>query len=791
MAPDQDTTITPKHGPLAGLTQPAGAPIRMSCPRHRTLLIVLLTGFSALSPPTSAQDGELHLDGIADEALWRDSRTHRFEDFQVTVPWTLARPAHPTRALLRSLPEGLAVAIIVDQPANVPRVKPRAARDSSVAADRINFAVDFDGDGRIAYNFMVTLGRGIADEVITNENIYSTDWDGVWQWALHEADDHWSVEMLIPWSVASMRESDAATRRIGVHFDRVLASTNERSGSAPISYQRPRYVSDFARIEVDNHRNKGLLSIVPYVSAQYDFADNDRDARTGVDLFWKPSGNFQLSATLNPDFGQVEADDLVVDFSAIEVFFSDKRPFFTENQGIFDLRTPDSGRLVYTRRFGGSGDHDGQASDIDAAVKLNGNLRGIDYGTLAVLESDHADDLGRAFFVQRLKREFDGLSVGWLGTFADRPFRDRQAMVNGVDLTWRPSPQWLVSGQVLDSRIREQGDRRDGSGAWFRAFYTPDQRFQHELELTHFDRRLNFNDVGYQRRGNYNELEWTSTWRQTGFADDDWRRSLTWAVEPMIRYNDQGDRLPSALALSHNLVTRNGGTWYGELIGESSGVDDLIARGNGLVHRDPRLASFYQYYESPRVGDWVWFAGLFVTQEGNDGGYAVQPEGILRWFPRDDLDFRVSFFPRWSQDWLLWQQDTLFASYRRKQNRLTFDANWYPGWRHEVRLKLQWLGIDAYAPTAWRIGTDQHLVETDESVAPFTVNSFGVQLRYRYEFGPQRELYVVYGRGGYLQQAQMMDEEFGHRGDGMGDLFGNVLDLRDADQVLVKLRWGF
>lgn len=731
---------------------------------------------------------ELRLDGIPDEALWQGA--HAFDQFKVTVPYTLAEPSHSTRALLRSLPEGLAVAVIVDQPAGVPRLKPRAARDSGISADRINFAVDFDGDGRVAYNFMVTLGRGIADEIITNENIYSTDWDAVWQWALHEDDDHWSVEMLIPWSVAAMREYDAATRTIGVHFDRMLASRNERSGSAPISYMRPRYVSDFARIEVENHRNPGLLSIVPYMSTQYDFVGDEVDARTGVDLFWKPSGDFQLSATLNPDFGQVEADDLVVDFSAIEVFFSDKRPFFTENQGIFDLRTPDSGQLVYTRRIGGPGDHDGQASDIDAAVKLNGNLAGLDYGTLAAVESDYADDLGRAFFVQRLKREFDGFSVGWLGTWTDRPFRDRSAIVNGVDVVWRPNPKWLVSGQVLDSRIRDEGERLDGSGAWLRAFYNPDDRFQHELEITHFDRRLNFNDVGYQRRGNYNELEWTSTWRRTGFDADDWRRSIDWAVEPQIRYNDEGDRLPSALLFSHELTTRGGGIWYGDLMWESGGIDDLIARGNGHVRRDSRLASFYQYYESPRVGDWSWFAGLYVTQEGNDGGFAVQPEAVLLYYPRDDLDLRLAFEPRWSSDWLIWQQDTLLASYRRKQNTLGFDANWYPGNRHELRLKLQWLGIDAYGPTPYRIGPEGHLVESGDTVAPFTVNSFGVQLRYRYEFAPQRELYVVYGRGGHLQQS-LMDDEHNRRHDGMGDLFGDVIDLRDADQILVKLRWGF
>lgn len=231
-----------------------------------------------------------------------------------------------------------------------------------------------------------------------------------------------------------------------------------------------------------------------------------------------------------------------------------------------------------------------------------------------------------------------------------------------------------------------------------------------------------------------------------------------------------------------------GGTWYSDLILESSGIDDLIARGNGNVRRRARLSSLYNYFESPRVGDWSWFTGLWITQEGNDGGFAVQPEAIVRWFPIDHLDFRLSLLPRWSQDWLIWQQDTLLASYRRRQNRLAFDVNWYPGWRHELRLKLQWIGVDAREPTAYRIGPGGHLQASDDPVAGFTVNSFGVQLRYRYEFAPQRELYVVYGRGG---REQLWDEPGPGPRRGFGGLFGDALDLRDADQVLVKLRWGF
>src|SRR3546814_516382 len=106
-----------------------------------------------------------------------------------------------------------------------------------------------------------------------------------------------------------------------------------------------------------------------------------REFEVGDDIFWKPSGQFQLTATLNPDFGQVESDDLVVNFCATETFIGDKRPFFTENQGLFEYTTPsDYSQLLYTRRVGGPADDGEGSGDITAAVKLNGSFGETKYG---------------------------------------------------------------------------------------------------------------------------------------------------------------------------------------------------------------------------------------------------------------------------------------------------------------------------------------------------------------------------------------------------------------------------
>ena len=125
--------------------------------------------------------------------------------------------------------------------------------------------------------------------------------------------------------------------------------------------------------------------------------------KAGADITWKVSPNLWLGATLNPDFGQVESDELVVDFSAIETVFTDKRPFFTENQGIFDLRTPTNGQLIYTRRIGAAPDDFSEgSSDIDVAVKLTGTANSLVYGAFMAQERDYRDDFGRLFAASRV-----------------------------------------------------------------------------------------------------------------------------------------------------------------------------------------------------------------------------------------------------------------------------------------------------------------------------------------------------------------------------------------------------
>ncbi len=738
----------------------------------------LALALAAASPGAFA---EVTVDGRLDEPEWE--RAQVFTDFRVTQPYTLGAPRHPTEVRMLGTPQGIIVGFRCTHPASTPRQKEQTPRDANNEGDRVNVYFDLDADAQVAYNVTIALAGSLQDATITNETQYSTDWDGDVSYAVRDETDEWFVEMLLPWTLAAMKNPEASRRTIGVVFDRVIGITQERSALGGRSFTQPRYLSDFPKVEIDQFQ-RSLLYVFPYVTAASDWVGDSTDLKAGADLLWKPSGRFQLTAALNPDFGQVEADELVVNFDAIEVLFSDKRPFFAENQALFDVRVGTSDRLLYTRRIGGTRDDDlSRAAEIDGALKINGSFGRLDYGTLAAAERDYGDDIGRAFAAQRLRYSTGEWTVGYLGTWVDRPFLERNAQVHESEVIWRPAPQFQLQGQVIASRIEELEETVSGDGELLTASYTPSPDWQYETTLQHFSRDLDFNDMGFQQRPSLDRVAGTITRRFRAFDAGDPRASVIWRLKPELRWNDFGAQLGHILNLTREAQQRSGSVLTSILEVAAPGVDDLISRGNGNVQLDSRLMELSHTWQSPRYGKWRFFAGGALLEEGIDDP-AFEAEAKMEYFARED--FSVSLRPvlLWSRDWLIWIEDDLLASYRRTQALVQGDLNWFPAQSHELRVKLQWLAIDARRPVPYRIAGTGELVESVDVVQPFQVNNFGLQVRYRWTFAPQSDLYFVYGRGGIVFEQEPQSS-------GLGDLFSSIDELRDSDQVLVKMRYRF
>src|SRR5262245_48381261 len=167
-------------------------------PRRALLLCLACIAVSARA--------EIVVDGRIDEAEW-ETAIH-CEDWRRTLPLLRDEPRYRSDVRILSTERGLAAAFILDQPPQARRMKPRTPRDAAnFTGDTVSLVVDFDANANIGYEFAVALGGGVRDGLVTNQNKFDRDWDATWEHAVRETDDQWFVEILVPWSSISMRDS--------------------------------------------------------------------------------------------------------------------------------------------------------------------------------------------------------------------------------------------------------------------------------------------------------------------------------------------------------------------------------------------------------------------------------------------------------------------------------------------------------------------------------------------------------------------------------------------------------
>lgn len=726
---------------------------------------------SALSPTAFA----VSIDGVLGAEEWREAQ--HFDRFVSVQPLTgkSAPEDRRTEAYLLATPEGIAVAVRAWHPPSVPQTRNRIQRDGRDAVDRMNFMIDFDADGRVAYDFAITTAGDVTDEVITNENSSNLDWDGAWQHAIGHFDGGYVAEFLIPWSTAQMRNSSAQRRTIGVYFDRVIVASGERFAYPEASWTRPRFVSDFAKIEIDQHQ-QAQLAITPYAVAMRDQISGDSEFKTGADVFWKPSGDHQFALTINPDFGQVESDDLVVDFSNVETFFTDKRPFFTENQSYFELQH-NLGTLFYTRRVGAN-------EDIRAAVKGNGSVGRFGYGVFAAQE---ADAQGREYALLRGSYDLGALDLGLSHSRVDSSALDRIAEVTALDARWQPNERWLLRPLLMRSESDTAGVRRQGTAAGVIIDWDMPGPWRQQYFVNYSGRDFELNDLGYQSRSDYRYLEWESGYRQDELPESSRFASHAWEFELASNETVDGLLLRRTATVQRYSELRDGGNLYGHLRWRDAGWDDRISRGNGAV---PSQAGPQLFLERnrPRRGDgqlaWYWSLNVFPEMvSGHSVVLGVQP----RWHLNDALDVDLGLFAWRQSDWLLWQQGREFGSFRTQRAELYSNLNWFIDAKQELRIKLQAIAIDAVAKQARRLDGSQRLVDSTAALNDFQIRNLGFQIRYRYKLATLSDIYAVYSRGGYFRDT----EDSSLPGVGLNDSLQEVFSLRDDDQFLLKIAYRF
>jgi hypothetical protein len=338
--------------------------------------------------------GEVHVDGRLDEAEWKGAPA--FSEFLESFPRPGVPASFPTEVRVLYDDATLYVGITCSDPQPAAIVRQLARRDSDPSADRVEIALDSGGGGGTAFVFSVNAAGVLRDELVYGDVNTTESWDAVWDAAVAIDGKGWSTELAIPFR--QLRFSDAPEQRWGVVVRRHIPRTHQVFGSVLI----PRnanpvnpgslVVSRFGRIEglVGVNPPRGF-ELLPYVAAratahpQYSnpARPNPRLVDPILDVgldFKSPLGRrLTLTGAVNPDFGQVETDEVIQNLSTAEQFFPEKRPFFLEGLAVFEPVGSEYGvqqQLFYSRRVG-------LDAPILGAAKVTGVARsGLDVGVL-------------------------------------------------------------------------------------------------------------------------------------------------------------------------------------------------------------------------------------------------------------------------------------------------------------------------------------------------------------------------------------------------------------------------
>ena len=319
-------------------------------------------------------------------------------------------------------------------------------RDNSGNADRILVSFDSYYDKRTAYTFGVTASGVRIDYYHGGDSEFNRDYsfNPVWEAKAHIGSEGWTAEMRIPFS--QLRFNPAEVQVWGLNINRWIPARNEDAYWIYIPKQETGWSSRMADLNgISGITPSRRVEVLPYATSNAT-VHADRDPNDpfddGRNLEMQVGGDFKmglgpgltLDATVNPDFGQVDADPAVVNLSAFEVFFPERRPFFTEGARLLRGRGAD---FYYSRRIGAppQGSASGtyvdrpRASTILGAAKVSGRLAsGTSVATLVALtnraNATTVDGVGArgsqevapltGFGIARVQQEF-GRSVSTVG----------------------------------------------------------------------------------------------------------------------------------------------------------------------------------------------------------------------------------------------------------------------------------------------------------------------------------------------------------------------------------------
>ena len=718
---------------------------------------------------------KITVDGVLDEKEWQTAQA--IDEFFVVSPFSLETPPLKTKALVYSNEEGLYIGFINAQDMDSRDRRTHRRDDLMHNFDRNVIVVDFDNKANTGYMLGVSLSDALVDVTITNENNLDGDWNGEWFAKTSEAEENWYSEFFVPWTMVPMNEQEGEKRTIGLGVSRQVRYLGEWFASQKSNTSRQKFLSKLPKIQVFKS-NPTRLDFLPYAVANNDFIDEDSSYDVGAEVFYNNGRGGELSATINPDFGQVESDNVVINFSPRETFYSDKRPFFTQSQSLFDVSedwypgfelysifhtrrigdTPNYDCSTYSAAEGGNDELESQCegskknvNDIDTAIKYTQLGETTDIGVFAAFEKDEDFSEGEDFFAFRALRKFGDQKIGYMATHNVNDVLDRSATVSAIDYQYIPNSGFKVEHVSMASSI---SDEDTGFGSRTMVHYRPSKEIKYLAEYYYFDKDLNINDMGYMWRNDLASYGLGFNYQNTNFPEDFRVNSRSHNFDYWDENNSDNENLNEYYTYFFRQTFKSTSSIHLNIFAKAEGKNDEITRGSVIAPfiRVGSGSNFEFSYNSRRYrnGKWGYRFGL---QSEKDDYIAFEDHHKkinlgINFSPKDNLRIWMFLNHHSRTNWLNRISDNYYGTYDQKRTSINIGSRWYPTNNQELQIKLEATSFRNQKGTGWNADNNGFLVSTNEAADSINLGKLGFQIRYRYEIDPLSNIYLVYTRGG-------------------------------------------
>ena len=611
----------------------------------------------------------ISIDGNLNEPEWQTAAV--IDNYYEVSPYTLKKSEYKTTALIFSNEDGIYVSFKNYQKKSSMMTNKSMRDQTPETSDQNGIAIDFDGNRSKAYMFQVTLADVQADGIRALGGSPKYDWDGDWEVKTKKYDDFWISEYYIPWNVVLMKNFSSDFRTINVTTFRYIAKDQIWINSSKTNGFRTDFLSSMDTFEVRNF-TKSKLNFFPYVSKTYNSVSNFDENKVGAEVFYNTGTGKQVNLTVNPDFGQAESDEVVINFSAQETFYSEKRAFFNENQSLFNINHYDRYSVINTRRIGSASQYDcsnasnenscnnakKNYSDIDFALRYTQKNNDTETGFFVAQETDEAYSKGRDYYAVRSKTTVGNKTYGYMLTHVVNNFLDETATVNVFDFSNVKSKKLTLYTDILSS----EKNNNSGLGLRSQFVYKPTKNSRRSGSIVYFEDDFKLNDFGYLKRSDWFHVGVGTDITKTDFNESSMFEQIDFGIDFNYDSDTSGNSNPLNIWQKNEMRFKDRSRFELMFGLKSSGKNTTITRKNDLYPfvKVKNNISITGDFEAQNFNFWTYdwrvsFDKGDKYDTWDSKGYSKRFFKVAgKIFPNDNLTIKTEIRIKKEKEWLNW-----------------------------------------------------------------------------------------------------------------------------------------